>query len=121
MNGCSLAALKPCLAEKLASVFTCTLYNIPHSVKYSGTLLTVLGSTAAITSAMRPNAFTFAIRQFVGGPRLWPVSLTLSRAASTKHPKGFISPSAEELAELRERVQEFTSKFHVLNLGLHFL
>ncbi|KAI9772719.1 MAG: hypothetical protein M1840_000314 [Geoglossum simile] len=59
---------------------------------------------------MRPNAFAFTIRQFVGCPRPWPVSLTLWRAASTKHSKGFVAPSTEELAELRERVQEFTRR-----------
>ena len=33
-----------------------------------------------------------------------------ARAASTKHPKGFVPPTQEDLVELRERVQEFTSK-----------
>ncbi|KIV90885.1 Isovaleryl-CoA dehydrogenase, mitochondrial [Exophiala mesophila] len=40
-------------------------------------------------------------------------SLSLSlRAASTssKHPKGFVAPTAEDLSELRERVQEFTRR-----------
>lgn len=31
------------------------------------------------------------------------------RPLSTKHPKGFVPPTEEDLAELRERVQEFTS------------
>lgn len=73
-------------------------------------------SKVLITSAMRPNALAFAAHRFVGCPRPWPVSLTLRRAASTKHPKGFVSPSTEELAELRERVQEFASKPYVSDL-----
>lgn len=32
------------------------------------------------------------------------------RMLSTKHPKGFQLPTEDDLAELRERVQEFTSK-----------
>ncbi|KAI4146874.1 MAG: hypothetical protein L6R39_003310 [Caloplaca ligustica] len=41
-------------------------------------------------------------------PRIY--SETLKRAASTKHPKGFLPPSSEELTELRERVQDFTRR-----------
>ncbi|KAJ9645816.1 hypothetical protein H2199_002857 [Coniosporium tulheliwenetii] len=32
------------------------------------------------------------------------------RAASSKHPKGFVPPAKEDLDELRERVQEFTRR-----------
>jgi isovaleryl-CoA dehydrogenase len=32
-----------------------------------------------------------------------------SRSLATKHPKGFVPPTEDELLELRERVQEFTS------------
>ncbi|PGH16291.1 hypothetical protein AJ79_01830 [Helicocarpus griseus UAMH5409] len=32
------------------------------------------------------------------------------RAASTKHPQGFVPPTHEDLQELRERVQEFTRR-----------
>lgn len=35
--------------------------------------------------------------------------LNIRRAASSKHPKGFVPPAKEDLDELRERVQEFTS------------
>ncbi|KAF1816072.1 isovaleryl-CoA dehydrogenase [Eremomyces bilateralis CBS 781.70] len=38
------------------------------------------------------------------------ISLQFARAASTKHPKGFVPPSKEDLEELRERVQEFTRR-----------
>lgn len=31
------------------------------------------------------------------------------RSVSTKHPTGFVPPSEDDLLELRERVQEFTS------------
>jgi len=33
-----------------------------------------------------------------------------SRSASSKHPKGFVPPTPSDLAELRERVQEFTRR-----------
>lgn len=33
------------------------------------------------------------------------------RPLSTKHPKGFVAPTEDELQELRERVQEFTSEY----------
>ena len=44
-------------------------------------------------------------------PSLLYSQLTAKRAASTKHPNGFVPPTTEDLAELRERVQEFTSEF----------
>jgi len=37
-------------------------------------------------------------------------ALHLCRAASTKHPRGFVPPSSDELSELRERVQDFTRR-----------
>lgn len=46
-------------------------------------------------------------------PTVWtPVlsSVCCRRHASSKHPKGFEAPSHSELAELRERVQEFTRR-----------
>jgi isovaleryl-CoA dehydrogenase len=36
--------------------------------------------------------------------------LIASRNASSKHPKGFVAPTPADLAELRERVQEFTRR-----------
>jgi isovaleryl-CoA dehydrogenase len=33
-----------------------------------------------------------------------------SRSLATKHPKGFVPPTEDELLELRERVQEFTRR-----------
>lgn len=49
-----------------------------------------------------------AIRQ-VGRskPRLFHVTVQ-QRAASNKHPRGFVPPTIDDLVELRERVQEFT-------------
>ena len=46
-----------------------------------------------------------------------PLAVGAKRAASSKHPKGFVPPSTEELAELRDRVQEFTR----IILELHFV
>ena len=36
------------------------------------------------------------------------------RAASSKHPQGFVPPQKEELEELRERVQEFASTLNAI-------
>lgn len=54
------------------------------------------------------RAFSNAIRQIGRSRPKYP--LVAKRAASTKHPKGFVAPSSEDLLELRERVQEFTSR-----------
>ena len=39
------------------------------------------------------------------------VSTPAFRTLATKHPKGFVAPTDDELQELRERVQEFTSEY----------
>lgn len=45
------------------------------------------------------------------GPRAIPaLSPGFARSVSTKHPAGFTPPTEEDLIELRERVQDFTSK-----------
>ncbi len=55
------------------------------------------------------RVLTDIIRQ-IGRSNPRHVSLTISRAASSKHPNGFVPPAAEDLTELRERVQDFTSE-----------
>lgn len=61
---------------------------------------------------MAPPALPFALR--VASRRITRRGVTAlsqpvwSRCLSTKHPKGFVPPTAEELTELRERVQDFT-------------
>ena len=56
------------------------------------------------------RALTNAIRQ-IGRSRPRPLQVNIKRAASTtKHPRGFVPPTAEDLTELRERVQDFTSE-----------
>ncbi|KAI9684113.1 MAG: hypothetical protein M1829_003383 [Trizodia sp. TS-e1964] len=55
-------------------------------------------------------AFPRALSRTIGSNCPKFPALVVRRAASTKHPKGFIAPSVEELAELRERVQEFTKR-----------
>lgn len=47
------------------------------------------------------------IRPF-GRSKPRPFILMVQRAASTKHPRGFVPPTNDDLAELRERVQDFT-------------
>ena len=59
-----------------------------------------------------PRALTNTIRQ-IGKSRPRIYTEAFKRAASTKHPTGFFPPSSEELTELRERVQDFTSEFLV--------
>ncbi|MCJ1376011.1 hypothetical protein MMC20_007249 [Loxospora ochrophaea] len=60
------------------------------------------------------RALTNTFRQIgQSRPKPWPkpMSCFLPRCAlSTKHPQGFIAPTGEELAELRERVREFTRR-----------
>lgn len=52
-----------------------------------------------------------AVRQSASRLRLRPVVGTCQRYASTgKHPEGFTPPATEELASIRERVQEFTRR-----------
>ena len=55
------------------------------------------------------RSITNTIRK-VGRSRQRPLHITVQRAASTKHPRGFVPPTIEDLVELRERVQEFTRK-----------
>ncbi|MCJ1461358.1 hypothetical protein MMC28_011740 [Mycoblastus sanguinarius] len=55
------------------------------------------------------RALTKTIRQ-VGRSRSRPFSVTIKRSASTKHPRGFLPPTTEDLSELRERVQEFARR-----------
>ncbi|KAL5349786.1 hypothetical protein ACLOAV_004819 [Pseudogymnoascus australis] len=45
--------------------------------------------------------------------------LIASRNASSKHPKGFVAPTPSDLAELRERVQEFTRREIPEELAAH--
>lgn len=53
------------------------------------------------------RSITNTIRH-LGRSRPRPFHTTVQRAASTKHPRGFVPPTTDDLAELRERVQEFT-------------
>lgn len=55
------------------------------------------------------RVLTNTIRQ-IGRSRPRIYAEAFKRTASTKHPTGFSPPSTEELTELRERVQEFTSE-----------
>ncbi|KAK0513188.1 hypothetical protein JMJ35_004174 [Cladonia borealis] len=55
------------------------------------------------------RALTNTIRQ-IGRLRPRPLQVNTKRAASSKHPRGFVPPTAEDLTELRERVQEFTRR-----------
>lgn len=55
------------------------------------------------------RALTNTIRR-IGRSRPRSLQVNIKRAASSKHPQGFVPPTAEDLTELRERVQEFTSE-----------
>lgn len=62
-----------------------------------------------MSSPFVARALTNTIRQ-IGRSRPTSTQWIVKRAASTKHPNGFAPPTAEDLTELRERVQEFTSE-----------
>ncbi|KAI9758762.1 MAG: hypothetical protein M4579_002865 [Chaenotheca gracillima] len=54
-----------------------------------------------------------AVPQFARRTRvssLKPLSSQFQRAASSKHPRGFVPPAKEDLVELRDSVQEFTRR-----------
>ncbi|MCJ1425238.1 hypothetical protein MMC29_003126 [Sticta canariensis] len=55
------------------------------------------------------RALTNGLRE-VGRSRPTFNTSTIKRAASTKHPRGFVPPTTEELTELRERAQDFTRR-----------
>ncbi|KAF2104621.1 putative isovaleryl-CoA dehydrogenase [Rhizodiscina lignyota] len=62
-----------------------------------------------MASRFAPRLFSQSFRQ-LSRPQRHIISLNARRAASTKHPRGFVAPTSEELDELRERVQEFTRR-----------
>ena len=66
-------------------------------------------SIASMSTTQMSRMFSNAIRQI---HRSRPTSFhTIGRrAASTKHPRGFVPPTTEEQHELRERVEEFTRR-----------
>ncbi|KAI4215317.1 MAG: hypothetical protein LQ351_002217 [Letrouitia transgressa] len=62
-----------------------------------------------MASPVNPRTLSNTIRQVAKSrPRVH--AEVFRRAASTKHPQGFVPPSNGELQELRERVQEFTRR-----------
>ncbi|KAI1806916.1 isovaleryl-CoA dehydrogenase [Daldinia bambusicola] len=65
----------------------------------------------AFRTLRRPvrHSLTLATKSSPPLPSL-PPSSHLRRYASSKHPKGFEAPTTADLAELRERVQEFTRR-----------
>ena len=65
-----------------------------------------------MSSPIAYRLFTNSIRQ-VGRSTL-RLTFIPHRAASTKLPSGFVAPTKDDLSELRERVQEFTSPCNVL-------
>ena len=60
-----------------------------------------------MSSVQVPRALTNAVRQIDNSSRHL-YALATKRSASSKHPRGFVSPNAEDLIDLRERVQQFT-------------
>ncbi|KAI9045335.1 isovaleryl-CoA dehydrogenase [Aspergillus affinis] len=48
--------------------------------------------------------------RFLGAVRKPLVQIPAFRTLTTKHPKGFVAPTDDDLLELRERVQEFTRR-----------
>lgn len=62
-----------------------------------------------MASPCLPRLFARSARSLCK-PRRQLVPRSTWRAASSKHPQGFTPPTDEDLLELRERVQEFTSE-----------
>ncbi|KAL8704837.1 MAG: hypothetical protein Q9201_002032 [Fulgogasparrea decipioides] len=62
-----------------------------------------------MVSIFVPRALSNTVRQ-IGRTRPRIYAEAFRRTASTKHPTGFSPPSAEELTELRDRVQAFTRR-----------
>ncbi|KAL1895044.1 hypothetical protein Sste5346_005464 [Sporothrix stenoceras] len=71
-----------------------------------------LARTAASSSCRRIAQRRAASLPFLPASANTASSITLqqTRLASSKHPKGFVPPTPEDLEELRERVQEFTRR-----------
>lgn len=69
-------------------------------------------STSTLSRALARNAATALPRRQLASSvtRIGAFGHQQHRNASSKHPKGFEPPSPSDLAELRERVQEFTRR-----------
>jgi isovaleryl-CoA dehydrogenase len=63
-----------------------------------------------MASLLCPRALSHGIR-VIGRRRLPLAAFSQRRNASSKHPKGFVPPTQDDLLELQESVQEFTSMF----------
>lgn len=73
-----------------------------------------------MASKVAPRLFSRSYRQ-LSRPQRSIISLNARRAASTKHPQGFVPPTNEDLNELRERVQEFTRVWYSSSVFRHLL
>ncbi|MCJ1268721.1 hypothetical protein MMC22_008609 [Lobaria immixta] len=62
-----------------------------------------------MSSTAVSRALTDVLRQ-VGRSRQRFYPATFKRSVSTKHPRGFVPPTTEDLKELREQVQDFTRR-----------
>ncbi|KAF2430801.1 isovaleryl-CoA dehydrogenase [Tothia fuscella] len=62
-----------------------------------------------MTSAIAPRLFSQCLQRACRPKRL-PIPHKIRRAASSKHPQGFLPPTQEDLNELRESVREFTRR-----------
>ena len=61
----------------------------------------------SMSSLQTSRIITNTVRH-LGRSKPRPLHIAAQRAASTKHPRGFLPPTADDLTELRERVQDFT-------------
>jgi hypothetical protein len=69
---------------------------------------TLLDYSHTLTMASLPSLLRSSSRTLFR-PRKPALQIPALRSLSTKHPSGFVPPTDEDLTELRERVQEFTS------------
>ncbi|KAE8389145.1 acyl-CoA dehydrogenase/oxidase [Aspergillus alliaceus] len=63
-----------------------------------------------MSAALRLPFLLRSSSRSLGSIRKPLIQIPASRAFATKHPKGFVPPTEDELLELRERVQEFTRR-----------
>ena len=92
---------------------TCTTVDQVLSSPYYAISREILGQTRSMSTATEMSIHHIARSinntiRLCGRSRPRPFIITVQRAASTKHPRGFVPPTNDDLAELRERVQEFT-------------
>lgn len=88
--------------------------NSPPAPKFPSTILCSISAVPIVMASVRLPSLLRTTTRSLRRSTLPAFSPAFARSVSTKHPAGFTPPTEEELLELRERVQEFTSGFFLL-------